>query len=494
MNDTIAAIATAPGPGGVCVVRISGPEALLVADRLTPLTSHKPSRRAAGSFFYADIIHPLTNEKIDDALVLIFHGPRSFTGEEVVEIQGHGGTLPSRRLLDAVLAAGARLAEPGEFSKRAFLNGRIDLTQAEAICDFIQSKSERMAHVARAQLDGQLGTRMTALYETMLAHCAETEHQLDFDEGELSETFLQEITHAVEQTMRELSELIRSWETHGHVLRDGALVVLSGKPNAGKSSLLNALLGRNRAIVHHVPGTTRDVIEESLLVEGIPLRLADTAGLRMATDDVEQEGIARSHALIQQADVNLHLVDATTVTEQELAELPHDTRSILVLTKSDLLAPCGTSPASGTGINAEKIDFSQSSQSAQSITNDSFRDFRVFRGKNSDFTGKPSGVDGPIRVSAKTGLGLKRLTEAILRKLGVVNPSDTVEIINQRHVQELRAAVAATEQAHATLIKKDLVIAANELRVAAEALGRIVGRVYTDDLLDAIFSRFCVGK
>jgi tRNA modification GTPase len=447
-TDTIAAIATAPGPAGVCVVRISGPEALQVADRLTPLTSHKPSRRAAGSFFYADIIHPLTNEKIDDALVLLFHGPRSYTGEEIVEIQGHGGTLPSRRLLEAVLAAGARMAEPGEFSKRAFLNGRIDLTQAEAICDFIQSKSDRMAHVARAQLDGKLGTRMTALYETLLSHCAEAEHQLDFDEGELSETFLTQTTQAVEQTMRELSALIRSWETHGHVLRDGALVVLSGKPNAGKSSLLNALLGRNRAIVHHVPGTTRDVIEESVLVEGIPLRLADTAGLRLATDDVEQEGIARSRALIQQADVNLHLLDATTVTEQEIAEIPHDARSILVLTKSDLLA----------------------------VHNDD------------------QVTDGAIRISAKTGVGLKRLTEAILQKLGVVNPTDTLEIINQRHVQELQAARAATEQAHAYLIKRDLVIAANELRVAAEALGRIVGRVYSDDLLDAIFSRFCVGK
>ena len=491
-----------------------------MADRLTPLTSHKPSRRAAGSFFYADIIHPLTNEKIDDALVLLFHGPRSYTGEEIVEIQGHGGTLPSRRLLEAVLAAGARMAEPGEFSKRAFLNGRIDLTQAEAICDFIQSKSDRMAHVARAQLDGQLGTRMTALYETLLSHCAEAEHQLDFDEGELSETFLTQTTQAVEQTMRELSALIRSWETHGHVLRDGALVVLSGKPNAGKSSLLNALLGRNRAIVHHVPGTTRDVIEESLLLEGIPLRLADTAGLRTATDDVEQEGIARSRALIQQADVNLHLVDATTVTEQEIAEIPHDARSILVLTKSDLLAPCGTSPASGTGINEGVIGNgimewrnlgileeapTGGTRSVASGHNEAWPSRAAIRLSPSfqhshiptfqfEVTGKPSGVDGAIRISAKTGLGLKRLTEAILQKLGVVNPTDTLEIINQRHVQELRAASAATEQAHAYLIKRDLVIAANELRVAAEALGRIVGRVYSDDLLEAIFSRFCVGK
>lgn len=448
VNDTIAAIATAPGPAGVCVVRISGQDALLIADRLTPLTSHKPSRRAAGTFFYTEILHPVTNEKIDDGLVLIFHAPRSFTGEEVVEIQGHGGTLPSKRLLDAVLAAGARLAEPGEFSKRAFLNGRLDLTQAEAICDYIQSKSERMAHVARAQLDGELGSRLRALYEAVLAHCADIEHQLDFDEGELSETFLQETTQALQRTMIPLAQLIQSWNTNGHVLRDGALVVLSGKPNAGKSSLLNALLGRNRAIVHHVPGTTRDVIEETLLVEGIPIRLVDTAGLRIATDDVEQEGIARTRELIKQADINLHLVDVATATDEDLAAAPQDTRSILVLTKSDLLSSSVATPL----------------------------------------------LDEPIRVSAKTGAGLEVLAKAILKKLGVVNASTGMEIINQRHVQELRTAYTAAEEAHAFLVQRNLVIAANELRVSAEALGRIVGRVYTEDLLESIFSRFCVGK
>lgn len=448
LNDTIAAIATAPGPAGVCVVRISGPDALHVADRLTPLTSHKPSRRAANTFFYADIIHPVTNEKIDDALMLVFQAPRSFTGEEVVEIQGHGGTLPSKRLLEAVLVAGARMAEAGEFSKRAFLNGHVDLTQAEAICDYIQSTSERMAHVARAQLDGALGSRVTALYEAMLAHCADVEHQLDFDEGELSETFLLETTQALQQTMLPLAQMIQSWNTNGHVLRDGALVVLSGKPNAGKSSLLNALLGRKRAIVHHVPGTTRDVIEESLLVEGIPLRLADTAGLRVATDDVEQEGIVRTRDLMKQADINLHLIDAVTATDEELAAIPQDARSIFVLTKSDLLL---------------------------TAANNQCREDRVF-------------------VSAQTGAGLDQLTQAILKKLGVVNASAGVEIINQRHAQELRTAHTAAEQAQALLLQRDLVIAANELRKAAEALGRIVGRVYSDDLLESIFSRFCVGK
>ena len=448
LNDTIAAIATAPGPAGVCVVRISGPDALHVADRLTPLTSHKPSRRAANTFFYTDIIHPVTNEKIDDALMLVFQAPRSFTGEEVVEIQGHGGTLPSKRLLEAVLSAGARMAETGEFSKRAFLNGHVDLTQAEAICDYIQSTSERMAHVARAQLDGALGSRVTALYEAMLAHCADVEHQLDFDEGELSETFLLETTQALQKTMLPLAQMIQSWNTNGHVLRDGALVVLSGKPNAGKSSLLNALLGRKRAIVHHVPGTTRDVIEESLLVEGIPLRLADTAGLRVATDDVEQEGIVRTRDLMKQADINLHLIDAVTATDEELAAIPQDARSIFVLTKSDLLLTAANNPC---------------------------RDDRVC-------------------VSAQTGAGLDKLTQAILKKLGVVNGSAGLEIINQRHAQELRVAHTAAEQAQALLLQRDLVIAANELRKAAEALGRIVGRVYSDDLLESIFSRFCVGK
>ena len=448
MNDTIAAIATAPGPAGVCVVRISGQDALQIADRLVPLTSHKPSRRAGGTFFYVTIVHPRTNEKIDDALMLIFRAPRSFTGEEVVEIQGHGGTLPSRRLLDAVLAAGARLAESGEFSKRAFLNGRMDLTQAEAICDFIQSKSERMAHAAREQMDGALGSRMTALYEAMLAHGADIEHQLDFDEGELSETVLLETTHALEETMKPLEQLLRVWNTHGHVLREGVLVVLSGKPNAGKSSLLNALLGRNRAIVHHVPGTTRDVIEETLLVEGIPLRLVDTAGLRIATDDVEQEGIARTQALMKQADVNLHLVDAVNVTEDELAAIPRDERSLCVLTKSDLL-----------------------------VVDKSLR---------------PMGET--IRISSQTGQGLDLLAQAILKKCGVVNVSEGLEIINQRHAQELRMAYDAAEHARRLLVQRNLVLAANELRRAAEALGRIVGRVYTDDLLDCIFSRFCVGK
>jgi len=445
-NDTIAAIATAPGPAGVCVIRISGNEALHVADGLVPLAAHKPSRHASGTFFYADIVHPRTGEKVDDVLILVFRAPRSFTGEDVVEIQGHGGTLPARLLLAAILAAGARLAEPGEFSKRAFLNGRLDLTQAEAICDFIQAKSERMAHVARAQLDGSLGTHMTALYEAVLAQGADVEHQLDFDEAELSERFLEQTALAVQKILAELSRVLQSWNTEGHLLREGALVVLSGKPNAGKSSLLNAMLGRNRAIVHHIPGTTRDVIEENALIEGLPIRLVDTAGLRDTADDVEQEGILRTHALIKQADVNLHLLDATTATPEEVAAIAKDPRSLCLFTKADLLiAP-----------NAQH--------------------------------------EGALLVSAKTGAGLAELGKAILSKLGISHDPAGIEIVNQRHAQEIHTAHGCVERALSLLHTRDLVLAANELRVAAEALGRITGRCYSEDLLDTIFSRFCVGK
>jgi tRNA modification GTPase len=342
-------------------------------------------------------------------------------------------------LLEAVLAAGARLAEAGEFSKRAFLNGRMDLTQAEAVCDFIQAKTDRMAHVARAQLDGSLGSRINRLYDAMTAHCADIEHQLDFEEGELPDTFVRQTATAVQETQAQIQQLIASWNASGHLLRDGALVVISGKPNAGKSSLLNALLGRDRAIVHDAPGTTRDAIEESCALDGIPLRLVDTAGLRDTADAVEQEGVSRAHRLMRQADINLYLIDGTT-REAPPRDLD-PARTIIVFTKSDLAAP----PEAG----------------------------------------------GAVAVSSKTGEGFDALGKMILRKLGADSGHDN--IVNARHAGELRTAHEAATHALAAL-SCDLVIAANHLRDAAEALGRIVGRCYADDLLDTVFSRFCVGK
>lgn len=445
----IAAVATANGPAGVCVVRVSGPGALELGDRLACAAASKPSRRPGGTFFHARVFDPLTGGAVDDAVLLVYRAPHSYTGEDTLEIQGHGGALTARLLLEAALSAGARVAEPGEFTKRAFLNGRIDLTQAEAVCDLIQARTERAAHAARAQLDGALGLRVGALYERLTALCADVEHLLDFDEGELPRRFFDESGERLSALKGELEALIGTWR-EGHLLRDGALVVISGRPNAGKSSLLNALLGRDRAIVHHEPGTTRDAIEEGCAIGGVPLRLVDTAGLRETADAVEAEGISRARARMRLADVIIHLVDPSA--QAELAEEALDpARTVLGLAKCDL--PWASCPAVRDGVTA-------------------------------------------VRFSSKTGEGLPELRAAVLAKLGLAAEGSGEPAVALRHVTELRTALEQAQLAGAALAggSERLVIAANHLREAAESLGRIVGRVYSADLLDAIFSRFCVGK
>lgn len=453
-DSPIAAITTATGTAGVCVIRVSGAGALAVGDRLVPHAKQKPSQRAGGTFFHARVYHPLSGTSLDDAVILVYRAPHSYTGEETVEIQGHGGVLPSRRLLDAALAAGARLAEPGEFTRRAFLNGRMDLTQAEAVCDFIQSKTERAAHVARAQLDGALGSRILQLYEKALFMCADIEHLLDFDEGELPDDFITREAERVSSLVTDIECVASSWNG-GRILREGALVVISGRPNAGKSSLLNALLGCNRAIVHDVPGTTRDIIEEGYELNGIPLRLVDTAGLRETEDVVEREGISRARALMCQADVNLHLIDGSVGDRAyPVADMLRDVPSARVIichTKSDLAV---MPPLSG----------------CPHLTQ--------------------------IALSVKTGEGLERLKREIVRHLGLEFEGYEQPIVSLRQFHELQTAICEGRSAAALLSggSQQLVLAVGCLRGASEALGRIVGRVYSDDLLDAVFSRFCVGK
>ena len=424
-----------------------------VGDRLVPGLRCPPSQRPAGTFFHARVTHPVTGEAVDDAVILVYRAPHSYTGEDTLEIQGHGGALPSRRLLEAVLAAGARLAEPGEFTRRAFLNGRMDLTQAEAVCDLIQSRTERAAHVARAQLDGALGGRVASLYESVTAVCADVEHLLDFDEGELPPLFTERAGERLATCMAEMECLAASWK-EGHLVRDGALVVLAGRPNAGKSSLLNALLGTRRAIVHDLPGTTRDVIEESVALCGVPVRLVDTAGLRDTQDGVEREGIERAHAVMRQADVILYLVDASVPQSETVA------------------AACAALPSGCVMVAVTKCDLPASGP-----------------------------VDVPpevvcVRVSARSGAGLETLKRMLVEKLGVTEETYGQPIVSLRHASELHAAVEQSREACAALTagEEGLVLAAGHLREAAEALGRMIGRVYTDDLLDAIFSRFCVGK
>jgi len=451
---TVAAVATAPGPAGIAIVRLSGPDAWIIAARVARPPEPLPDwAAAAGRALHVRFAHPHSGETLDDGLLLVFRAPRSYTGEDVVELQGHGGSVAARRLLEAVLAAGARPAPPGEFTRRAFLNGRLDLTQAEAVLDLIQARTDRAAQAARAQLDGRLGTEIRAHYATLAVIAADIEALLDFSEEEVPDGFLQEADARLARLLEPLRELIRSWHA-GHLLRDGALVVISGRPNVGKSSLLNALLGRNRAIVSEQPGTTRDSIEENLVLEGFLVRLVDTAGLRETARALEAEGVARAGALVEQADLNLHLLDGSRALDAEdgrqLARLS-PARTLLAVNKSDLSPRLDTEALAGWQA---------------------------------------------VSISARAGHGLAALREALAGRLGLQGAAAMGAEVAARHREELERAAEAIGEARLLLggAADGLVLAAQRLRGAALALARITGNVWSEDLLDAVFSRFCVGK
>lgn len=441
-GDTIAALATAPGRGGVAVVRVSGPAAFRIA---SALTGRAVDAAHAGRFFYAAFRAPGGTGPLDDGLVLVFAAPRSYTGEDVVELQGHGGSLAPRRVLEACLAAGARLARRGEFTERAFLNGRLDLGAAEAVLDLIDARTERAADDAAARLGGAASRALEALYAAALDVSSRLEHALDFSEEELPPDFADTLRAAL-GGLRAAVERKLSTAREGRILREGARVVLAGAPNAGKSSLLNALLGTRRAIVSEAAGTTRDAIEEWVEIGGWPVRLIDTAGLRAASDAVEAEGVARATALIDAADLVLRLVPcADAVDGQSVAGGGTELR---VWSKCDQV-PDGSAPRGG------------------------------------------------VRVSAVTGEGLPELRTAIAARLAeraAKSAEETGADVTTRQKECLLAAQAALARADDALAGTDWVVAANELRGVAEALGRMLGKVYSDDLLDALFSRFCVGK
>lgn len=300
LHDTIAAVATAPGAAGVAVVRVSGPDAWSVAGRVAGALPE------AGRFAFAKFRNPSTGEVADEGLVLSFAAPRSYTGEDVVELQGHGGTVAPRRVLESCLAAGARLARRGEFTERAFLNGKLGLDEAESLLDFINAKTDRAADAALAGMEGARKRALRETYDAIVDLAAAIENALDVDESELPGAFFNGLQTGLDAIRVGIDGQIRR-EREGAILREGALVVLAGPPNAGKSSLMNALLRQERAIVSSTPGTTRDTIEEWLDVEGWPVRLVDTAGLRETEDAIEAEGVRRAKSLAERADVVLAL-------------------------------------------------------------------------------------------------------------------------------------------------------------------------------------------
>jgi len=448
-EDTIAAIATPVGEGGIAVIRISGPDALAFADKgfrgkaaLSAVPSHTIH---FGEFIGAD------GGVIDQVVAATFRAPHSYTGEETIELSCHGGLYVSKKILETVLDFGARLAGPGEFTRRAFLNGRIDLAQAEAVSDLIRARSEQSHKASMEQLEGKLSTRINSLREQLLKTSGLLELELDFSEEGLEFIDKTNIIKEIESVSSFVQSLVDSYR-FGKVYREGVKVVIAGKPNVGKSSLLNCLLNENRAIVTDIPGTTRDVIEENIVIGGILFRLVDTAGIRESTDIVESEGIRRSAAEMETADVILRLADPTQVfddadaTLKESISLHSDhARVITIQTKSDL-------------VNGVRIP-------------------------------------NAVAISSLTGAGLGelrlQLTSAVTGHVG----GDGVVLTNVRHrdicLKALRSLATAKES---LLHNASNELVSLDLQAALISLGEIVGVVTSEDVLNNIFGSFCIGK
>lgn len=449
-DDTIAAIATPLGEAGLAVLRISGPDALAIADKIFA-GKDRPSGASSHTLHFGKIVRG--GRTIDEVLLAILRAPRTFTREDTVEISCHGGILPAKLILDAILENGARAAEPGEFTRRAFLNGRIDLAQAEAVADLIHSRTELALAAANEQLAGQLSRRINQLRDDLLHILAHVEAHIDFPDEDISPNTREQLLKQLEAGLAFVAQLLQT-ANEGQILRRGIRAAIIGRPNSGKSSLLNQLLGRDRAIVSPIPGTTRDTIEETANVRGLPVVFIDTAGLREARDEIEIEGIRRSRQSLAQAELILHVLDAS-----------------------------------------------------QHLTNDDQIYFTELAGKKRVFVRNK--IDLPIQcqlqanltpavdVSCVTGQGVESLKDTIKAMVwsGEIKAEMLQVMINSRHQDALNRARAATLRTAETL-RKDatLELVALDLRIAVAAVGEIVGKTTTEDLLDSIFSQFCIGK
>ena len=519
LDDTICAIATPVGEGGIGIVRISGPHAVEIAAHVVRPRNQKPLQQLESHRLYlSDVLYPADSvgppslsprwerarvrgkdeaqvPAIDEALVVIMRKPQSYTGEDVVEIQTHGGAWILQATCHGLIRHGARLAQPGEFTKRAFLNGRLDLAQAEAVLDTIQATTSRSLQAAQSLLRGSLSKEVDALRERLIRVLAHVEAGMDFADEDI--TFIQaaEVQQALTDTQRAVEQLIASYE-EGRLIREGIKVAIIGRPNVGKSSLLNALLKLDRAIVSDQPGTTRDVIDESMNVRGIPLRLLDTAGLRQTQDSIEGEGIRRTEDAIAEADVLLLVLDgADGITDEDRAvfETYGFRRHLLVMNKMDLPESQAFSPlplGEGQGEGPASL-------SPQNPLSPSWERARV-RGKRGE---GPSQVasEGPefVKVSAKTGEGLDHLTtviQSVCLKEGL-EATPSVLVTRLRHKASLDQAHSSLQEALRSLERKESgECVALDIRAALDALGEITGAVSTEDILDRIFQDFCIGK
>ena len=453
VSDTIAAISTPPGEGAIALVRISGPNAIEIADKIFR-GKERPSRFAShvqhlGEIFSAE------NQLIDQVVLSVHRAPASYTGEDLVEVSCHGGTLVSAKVLEACLRAGARAARPGEFTERAFLNGKMDLTQAEAVIDLIRARTDLALRSATEQLEGRLGDQIRKIRDELIALLAHINASIDFPEEGIEPDEGETLSARLDSIREQIAALLATAD-QGRVLREGVRVVIYGATNAGKSSLLNRLLGYDRVIVSETHGTTRDTIEEMVNLEGVPIRLLDTAGLRASESDLEREGIARTEKSLQLADLRLHIADRNApkpahFNSRKLSEFngrAGEPNEILVLNKSDL---------------PEDNDW---------------KDFPA------------------LRISCVTGDGMLDLQKEILARIRQQNlrPENPIAI-NTRHRDCLRRALESCDRARSALgegLSAEYV--AVDLDQALRSVGEVIGVVDVEQILDSVFSQFCIGK
>ncbi|MBI5188478.1 MAG: tRNA uridine-5-carboxymethylaminomethyl(34) synthesis GTPase MnmE [Nitrospirae bacterium] len=460
-DDTIAAISTPVGEGGIGIVRLSGKDSIEIVEKIFSSPKNKTLKDLKSHrVIYGHIKNPSTIKEVDEVLVTVMRSPYSYTKENVVEINCHGGMIPLRKTLELVLKEGARLAEPGEFTKRAFINGRIDLSQAEAVLDLIRSKTDESRRIAIEQLQGGLSEKITALRDRLTELCAHVEAYIDFPEDEIETASKEEMSETMKDIDRELQALLKTYD-EARFFREGLLTAIVGRPNVGKSSLLNALLKKDRAIVTEVPGTTRDVIEEYLNINGLPLRIMDTAGIRAVQDIVEKEGVRRSLQSIENADLVIAIFDSSEPFKDEDFEVIEKIKgknAIIVINKCDLPSAFD-----------EDIITSCIMNHASCILN----------------------------ISATRGDGLEELKDRIfdLCLKDWREEREGVVITNLRHKTAIENAKASLNKAMSALIdNQPLEILALELRDPLDRLGEIVGAVTTEDILNRIFNDFCIGK